>query len=56
MSTPLEWDELGGALDPRAFAIRTVPKRVMRSGDPMRAMLKKKPNLGTAVAKLMSVV
>jgi bifunctional non-homologous end joining protein LigD len=33
VSTPLRWDELSEALDPRAFTIRTVLDRVEKHGD-----------------------
>ncbi len=33
VSTPIEWDELDEALDPRAFTIRSVPGRIREKGD-----------------------
>ncbi len=39
VSTPLTWDEVGFALDPRAFDIHTVVERVAKIGDPMAGLL-----------------
>ncbi|MGZ6140232.1 MAG: non-homologous end-joining DNA ligase [Myxococcaceae bacterium] len=33
VSTPLEWDEVDGRLDPASFDIRTMPERLRRRGD-----------------------
>ena len=33
VSTPLRWEELSASIDPRAFTIETVPRRVERLGD-----------------------
>ena len=33
VATPLRWDEVGPALDPRALNLRTVPQRVAELGD-----------------------
>jgi bifunctional non-homologous end joining protein LigD len=49
VSTPLAWDEVTEALDPRAFSMQVVLERVARTGDLFRAALeggKKIPLLG----------
>jgi len=43
VSTPLEWAELTGDLDPRDFTIETAPERFAEAGDLWAAALKK-PN------------
>jgi bifunctional non-homologous end joining protein LigD len=40
VSTPIEWDELDEALDPRVFTIRTVLERVKTRGDLYAAALR----------------
>jgi bifunctional non-homologous end joining protein LigD len=52
VSTPLHWEEVHMALDPRLLTMFTVPARVLERGDPMDSMLSLRPNIPNAVAKL----
>jgi bifunctional non-homologous end joining protein LigD len=56
VSTPLSWDEVDASLDPRAFTIKTVPARVAKLGDPMRMLLKMRPDVPRAVERLSELV
>jgi bifunctional non-homologous end joining protein LigD len=56
VSTPLRWDEVHGALDPRRFDIRSVPERLARGVEPMADMLELRPDIGSAVSKLERLV
>ena len=56
VSTPLEWGEVTTSLDPRAFTIRTVPARVAKMGDPMRALLDATPDVPAAIERLAPLV
>jgi bifunctional non-homologous end joining protein LigD len=52
VSTPLHWDEVHVALDPRRFTLVTVPARVAETGDPFRGLLDERPDVQSAVEKL----
>jgi bifunctional non-homologous end joining protein LigD len=52
VSTPLFWEEVHMALDPRQLTMFTVPTRVLERGDPMEGMLAARPNIPRAVARL----
>jgi len=52
VSTPLYWEEVHVALDPRRFTLVTVPARVAESGDPFQGLLDQRPDVGHAVATL----
>jgi bifunctional non-homologous end joining protein LigD len=48
VSTPLQWKELNGRLDPRELTIETVPQRIVKLGDIWGSTLKTR-NTGAAV-------
>jgi bifunctional non-homologous end joining protein LigD len=53
VSTPLRWSEVGPALDPRAFTLRTVPRRAQELGDdPALAVLSIEPDLPAILGRL----
>jgi bifunctional non-homologous end joining protein LigD len=52
VSTPLFWEEVHMALDPRQHTMFTVPTRVAERGDPMEGLLSARPDIPRAVAKL----
>lgn len=52
VSTPLYWEEVHMALDPRQHTMFTVPARVAEKGDPMENLLRERPNIPQAVARL----
>lgn len=49
VSTPLHWDEVTSALDPRGFTIKNILHRLKREGDLWAPVMKK----GVALAKLL---
>jgi bifunctional non-homologous end joining protein LigD len=52
VSTPLHWDEVHLALDPRQHTMLTVLERVKERGDPMNGLLKARPDIAAASARL----
>jgi bifunctional non-homologous end joining protein LigD len=55
-STPLEWNEVGADLDPAAFTIRTLPRRLAARGDLLRGLLEESPDLPRALGQLAILV
>jgi bifunctional non-homologous end joining protein LigD len=56
VSTPLDWSEVKAKLDPAAFNIRTVIKRVEKKGDPWKNMFKHRLNLAKTLNKLKKLL
>ncbi len=56
VSTPLSWDEVSFALDPRAFDIFTVPERVAKVGDPMAGLLDVGVDIAAAIEALRAFI
>lgn len=52
VSTPLDWNELGGALEPARFNLMTVPARVQEVGDPYAQLLDARPDIQAALTKI----
>ncbi len=52
VSTPLRWEEVDESLDPAAFTMDVVRKRVEEHGDLFQGVLKTKQSLGTALRAL----
>jgi bifunctional non-homologous end joining protein LigD len=52
VSTPLRWDEVNGKLDPAAFTMDAVRKRVAEQGDLFEGVLKVRQSLSAALRKL----
>jgi bifunctional non-homologous end joining protein LigD len=52
VSTPLFWEEVHMALDPRQLTMFTVPTRVLERGDALEGMLDVRPDIPAAVARL----
>jgi bifunctional non-homologous end joining protein LigD len=57
VSTPLDWSEVDGRLDPAAFTLRTVPERLRERGsDPLLPVLTERPDLERALAALSEML
>jgi bifunctional non-homologous end joining protein LigD len=52
VSWPLRWSEVTAKLDPRRFAIRTAPERLVKDGDPMAPVLGEGIDIAAALARL----
>ncbi|MDX2053092.1 MAG: DNA ligase D [Polyangiaceae bacterium] len=52
VSTPLNWDEVHLALDPRAFTISSVPLRLAALGDPFASFFDNAPDLADAMSRM----
>lgn len=52
VSTPLQWEEVHLALDPRQYTMFNVPTRVLSRGDPMAGLLQARPNIARASERL----
>ena len=56
VSTPLAWRDVNARLDLRKHTIRTVTKRMARSGDPLLPVLDARPDLLTALQALQRLL
>ena len=52
VSTPLRWDEVDESLDPAAFTMDVVRRRVAEHGDLFEGVLTTKQSLSAALRKL----
>jgi bifunctional non-homologous end joining protein LigD len=56
VSTPLRWDEVGAALVPARFDIRSVRERLLDHPDPMRELLTSRPDVPGALSRLEALL
>jgi bifunctional non-homologous end joining protein LigD len=56
VSTPLSWDEVGFALDPARFTIRTLPQRAASIADPIAGFFEHRPDFQRALAQLATLL
>ena len=56
VATPLDWDEVGYALDPRTLSIFTVPERMAEHDDPLGPMHEDAPDLAAVMERLAPIV
>jgi len=52
VSTPLAWNEVTARLDPARHTIATVPERIAKRGDPLRAVLDSGADIPAIIAAL----
>jgi bifunctional non-homologous end joining protein LigD len=52
VSTPLFWNEVHMALDPKKLTMFTVPRRLRELGDPMQGLLDVRPDVPGAVSRI----
>jgi bifunctional non-homologous end joining protein LigD len=52
VSTPLGWRQVSARLDPARWNLRTTPRRMARSGDPMRPLLEQAVEVDSLLAGL----
>jgi bifunctional non-homologous end joining protein LigD len=56
VSAPLSWDEVGFALDPARFTMRTLPQRAASIADPMAGFFEHTPDFEQALAQLAALL
>jgi bifunctional non-homologous end joining protein LigD len=56
VSTPLIWDEVSPALDVGRFTMASVAYRLKTQADPMRNLLRARPDIPNALNALASIV
>lgn len=56
VSTPLQWDELSLALDPRAFTLFTVPRRLAEHRDPLAGAWDTEIDMATMMTNLQAAL
>ena len=52
VSTPLDWSEVNARLDPSKFTLRTIRKRLEKTGDLWKPVLSKGVNIARALKQL----
>jgi bifunctional non-homologous end joining protein LigD len=54
VSTPLTWGQVTNRLDPRKWNIRTTPRRMKQSGDPLAGLLEEQADVGALLDALVA--